>query len=123
MASLLIVDDSVSVRTMLNQLLTQAGHIIDEAGDGEEALEKAQLTNYDLILTDVNMPLLDGIELCRELRQMQNFRFTPILIITTESADKIKQKGKLAGATGWLIKPFDPDKLVKTVNLLCGKSA
>ena len=123
MASLLIVDDSVSVRTMLNQLLTQAGHTIDEAGDGEEALEKAQLTNYDLILTDVNMPLLDGIELCRELRQMQNFRFTPILIITTESADKIKQQGKLAGATGWLIKPFDPDKLVNTVSLLCGKSA
>ncbi len=123
MASLLIVDDSVSVRSMLNQLLTQAGHVIDEADDGEEALDKARLTNYDLILTDVNMPVLDGIELCRELRQMQNFRFTPILIITTESSDKIKQQGKLAGATGWLIKPFDPDKLVNTVSLLCGKSA
>ncbi len=123
MASLLIVDDSVSVRSMLNQLLTQAGHVIDEAGDGEEALDKARLTNYDLILTDVNMPVLDGIELCRELRQMHNFRFTPILIITTESSDEIKQQGKLAGATGWLIKPFDPDKLVNTVSLLCGKSA
>ena len=123
MASLLIVDDSVSVRSMLNQLLTQAGHVIDEADDGEEALDKARLTNYDLILTNVNMPVLDGIELCRELRQMQNFRFTPILIITTESSDKIKQQGKLAGATGWLIKPFDPDKLVNTVSLLCGKSA
>lgn len=121
MASILVVDDSVSIRSMLKEILVQADHHVVEASDGEQALDVAQSEKFDMVLTDVNMPIIDGIELCKELRQMVDFRFTPILIITTEATDDMKQSGKLAGATGWLVKPFDPDKLLSTVNLLCGK--
>ncbi len=121
MASILVVDDSVSLRSMLKEILSQEGHNVLDASDGENALDIAQDAKFDLVLTDVNMPIIDGIELCRELRQMEDFRFTPILIITTEATDDMKRSGKQAGATGWLVKPFDPDKLLSTVNLLCGK--
>ena len=121
MASILVVDDSVSLRSMLKEILSQEGHNVLDASDGENALDIAQDAKFDLVLTDVNMPIIDGIELCRELRQMEDFRFTPILIITTEATDDMKRTGKLAGATGWLVKPFDPGKLLSTVNLLCGK--
>lgn len=121
MASILVVDDSVSLRSMLSAMLAQEGHQVTEASDGEHALDVIQGLSVDMVLTDVNMPILSGIELCRELRQMEDFRFVPILIITTETTDQMKQAGKLAGATGWLVKPFDPQKLISTVNLLCGK--
>ncbi len=121
MASILVVDDSVSLRHMLKEILAQEGHRVSEASDGENALQIVQDDKFDLVLTDVNMPVIDGIELCRELRQMENFRFTPILMITTEATDDMKRSGKMAGATGWLVKPFDPNKLLSTVSLLCGK--
>ena len=80
MASILVVDDSVSLRSMLKEILSQEGHNVLDASDGENALDIAQDAKFDLVLTDVNMPIIDGIELCRELRQMEDFLFTPIFI-------------------------------------------
>ncbi|NQZ33339.1 MAG: response regulator [Oceanospirillaceae bacterium] len=123
MASILVVDDSALVRNMLSVLLTDVGHQVFEAINGEEALDKINEKTFDLVMTDVNMPIVDGIALCRELRQRADYRFTPVLIITTESSDEMKQQGKAAGATGWLVKPFDPQKLLHSVSLLCGRAS
>lgn len=115
MAAILVVDDSASLRNMVTFSLKQAGYDVTEAADGQQALMKAKTGKFDLVLTDVNMPGMDGITLCAELRKLPAFRFTPILILTTESHADLKQKGKAAGATGWLVKPFNPDKLLSTV--------
>ena len=114
-SSILIVDDSPSVRQMVNFTLTTAGYKTDEAGDGKQALTKAQSNSYSLIFTDQNMPNMDGLTLIRTLRQMPNYKSTPILMLTTESGDAMKTQGRAAGATGWLVKPFDPQKLLDVV--------
>jgi len=108
---------------MLRAVLCNAGYQVFEARDGEEALDIAKSNYIDLVMTDVNMPILGGIDLCRELRSLDNYRFTPVLIVTTEDSEQTKQQGKAAGATGWLVKPFDPDKLLNTIGLLCGRVA
>jgi len=115
MHSILAVDDSASMRQMVSFTLKSAGYSVVEAVDGEDALEKSHRGDFDLVLTDQNMPRLDGIGLTRRLREHPKFKATPILILTTESSDQMKQAGRSAGATGWLVKPFDPAKLIEVI--------
>ena len=117
MHSILAVDDSASMRQMVAFTLKGAGYNVIEAADGQEALDKAKERGetVDLVLTDQNMPRMDGITLVQNLRGMATYASTPILILTTESSDEMKAKGKAAGATGWLVKPFDPGKLLDVV--------
>lgn len=116
MHSILAVDDSASMRKMVSFTLVGAGFKVVEAVDGVDAFEKAAKQHFDLVLTDQNMPRLDGIGLTRKLREHVNFKNTPILILTTESSDQMKQAGRAAGATGWLVKPFDPTRLIEVIN-------
>lgn len=120
MAHILAVDDSASMRQMVSFTLKGAGHTVTEAADGEEAFGLAQQNKYDLVLSDVNMPKLDGIALTKKLRTLPNFKYTPILMLTTESGSDKKQDGKSAGATGWIVKPFNPDQLLDTVKRVLG---
>ena len=115
MHSILAVDDSPSMRKMVSFTLTGAGYKVVEAVDGMDALEKAEAQHIDLVLADQNMPRLDGIGLTRRLREHPRFKGTPILILTTESSDQMKQAGRAAGATGWLVKPFDPSRLIEVL--------
>ncbi len=115
MHSILAVDDSASMRQMVAFTLKGAGYKVIEAADGQEALDKARGETVDLVLTDQNMPRMDGITLVQNLRGMATYAATPILILTTESSDEMKSRGKAAGATGWLVKPFDPGKLLDVV--------
>ena len=117
MAKILIVDDSASMRHMVSFTLAGAGHQVTEAPDGADALALAKAGgSFDLVLSDVNMPKMDGISLVKELRTLPTFKFTPILMLTTESGSDKKTEGKNAGATGWIVKPFSPDQLIATVN-------
>lgn len=120
MATILTVDDSTSMRQMVAFTLKGAGYDVTEATDGEEALRLAKSRRFNLVLTDVNMPKMDGITLTKELRKLPDYRFTPILTLTTESTAEKKMEGKSAGATGWLVKPFNPDQLVNTVKRVLG---
>ena len=115
MHSILAVDDSASMRQLVSFTLKGAGYQVVEAVDGQDALEKAATRDFDLVLTDQNMPRMDGINLTRKLRENPKFERTPILILTTESSDEMKQVGRSAGATGWLVKPFDPAKLLEVI--------
>jgi two-component system chemotaxis response regulator CheY len=103
------------MRKMVAFTLTGAGFHVVEAIDGQDALEKAQHHAIDLVLTDQNMPRLDGLSLTRKLRENPKFKSTPILILTTESSDQMKMAGRAAGATGWLVKPFDPTRLIEVI--------
>ena len=115
MASVLAVDDSASMRQMVAFTLSSAGFDVVMASDGSEALKVAHTRNVDVVVTDVNMPGMDGITLIRELRALPEYRYTPMLMLTTESGVAKKQEGRAAGATGWLVKPFDPEQLVATI--------
>lgn len=115
MRSILAVDDSASMRKMVSFTLTGAGYHVVEAVDGQDAWDKAQTHSIDLVLTDQNMPNLDGLGLTRKLREHPRFKTVPILILTTESSDQMKQLGRAAGATGWLVKPFDPGRLIEVI--------
>lgn len=115
MPLILAVDDSPSMRKMVSFTLTGAGYQVVEAVDGIDAFEKAQEQTFDLVLTDQNMPRLDGLGLTRKLREHPKFKTVPILMLTTESSDLMKQAGRAAGATGWLVKPFDPARLLEVV--------
>ncbi|KAF1047650.1 response regulator [Xylophilus sp.] len=115
MQTILAVDDSPSMRKMVSFTLTSAGYNVVEAVDGQDAYEKAQQHAINLVLADQNMPRLDGIGLTRRLREHPDFKTTPILILTTESSDQMKQAGRAAGATGWLVKPFDPNRLIEVI--------
>ena len=114
-ASILAVDDSASMRQMVCFTLKGAGYDVVEAEDGVQALDIAKAQAVDLVITDVNMPNMDGIALVRELRTLSRYRFTPLLLLTTESGEAKKQAGKAVGATGWLVKPFNPEELLSTV--------
>lgn len=116
MPSILAVDDSVSMRQLVAFTLKEAGFDVIEAVDGEDALAKAQGRRADVVLTDVNMPKMDGITLIRNLRQLPAYKFTPMLLLTTESAPEKKAEGKAAGATGWIVKPFNPEQLLATIS-------
>ena len=116
MKTILAVDDSRSLRQMVTFSLKAAGYEVKEAADGIDALELAQNQVFDLVLTDQNMPRMDGLTLIENLRAMPTYQKTPILMLTTESGDEMKAKGRAVGATGWLVKPFDPDRLIAVVN-------
>lgn len=120
MPTILAVDDSASMRQMVSFTLQGAGFKVIEAVDGEDALAKAQTTSVDLVLSDVNMPRMDGITLIKHLRALPHYKFTPILMLTTESASDKKGEGKSAGATGWIVKPFNPDQLLTTIKKVLG---
>ena len=120
MAYILISDDSVAMRQMLKAALLVEDHQVVEADDGLIALSLAKTQTFDLVITDVNMPMLDGLSLVRELRSLADYQFKPILVLTTESDPDKKKLAKAAGATGWLVKPFDPDKLLAAVKKVLG---
>lgn len=123
MARILVVDDSATMRQMLGYTLERVGHEVVEVCDGHAALEQAAAQRFDLIITDVNMPGMTGIELTSQLRQRQLTRTTPVLVLTTESEQEKKQQGRAAGATGWIVKPFDPDELLRVLPRVLGPVA
>jgi len=119
---LLIVDDSTMLRDMLSYALNEGGYNdVVEAIDGVDGLNKAKADKYDLIISDVNMPKMDGLTMISELRKMDQYAKTPILVLTTERSDEMKTKGKASGATGWIVKPFVPDQLLKAVNIVLNR--
>ncbi len=120
MAKILAVDDSASMRGMVAFTLRGAGHEVTEAENGQLALEVARNSSFELVLADVNMPVMDGIAMVRELRALDAYKGVPILMLTTESHTERKMEGKAAGATGWLVKPFDPEQLLATVKRVLG---
>ncbi|MFK7864616.1 MAG: response regulator [Pseudohongiellaceae bacterium] len=117
MSNILIVDDSLSMRHMVSATLTQGSHDVVMAEDGQAGLNELlnESQKFDLIITDVNMPIMDGITFVKEIRQLSSYRFTPVLVLTTEGGPEKKLAGKEAGATGWVVKPFDPDRLITLV--------
>jgi len=112
MKRILAVDDSASMRQMVSFTLKTAGFDVTEAKDGSEALAIAKQQEFDAVISDVNMPVMDGITLIRELRTLPSYKFTPLLMLTTESGLNKKVEGKAAGATGWIVKPFNPEQLL-----------
>ena len=115
----LIVDDSRMMRGMLGLTLREAKFDVTEANDGVEALDTIKDKQFDLIITDINMPNMGGIELVEKLRRDSRCRATPILILSTESSDDLKSQGRKAGANGWIVKPFVPKGLIRIVNKVC----
>ena len=118
MATILTDDDSPSIRQMIKVTLEPAGHSVLEAGDGAQGLSKAQATKVDLVITDLNMPVMNGLELIKALRKQPNLVGLPIVFLTTESNDAVKQEAKSCGATGWITKPFKPEQLLSVVSKL-----
>jgi len=117
---ILTVDDSASIRQMVAFTLKSAGYTVIEAADGQEGLDKAKTNAANLVLTDQNMPRMDGLTLIKSLRGLPQYKSVPILMLTTESSDAMKAQGKAVGATGWLVKPFDPQKLLEVVKKVIG---
>ena len=116
---ILIVDDSASLRQVVKIALSNAGYEVVEASEGKDALSKLGGQRYHLIISDVNMPNMDGIELIKHVRQSPGNRFMPIIMLTTESQPEKKQEGKAAGASGWIVKPFKPEQLLAVVRMIC----
>jgi len=116
----LTVDDSRTMRDMVTFTLKGAGYEVVEAADGQQAMSVIAANKVDLVITDLNMPVMDGLTLIRKLRAIPAHRTLPILTPTTEADDKKKAEGRAAGATGWIVKPFNPDKLVSVVQKVCG---
>ena len=117
---IMTADDSASVRQMVGFTLKDAGYVVVEAVDGQDALGKLNGSNVNMLITDLNMPNMDGIELIKRVRAQQRFKFIPIVMLTTESQDSKKQEGKTAGATGWIVKPFKPEQLIAVVKKVLG---
>lgn len=118
--AILAVDDSASLRQMVTFALKSAGYEVIEAVDGQDGLEKAKAKRADPVFTDQNMPKMDGLTLIRSLRVLPQYQAVPILMLTTESSDAMKSQGRAAGANGWLVKPFDPDRLIAVVKKVIG---
>jgi len=121
--TILAVDDSASMRQMIGVTLRTAGYDVIEAVDGDEALEYARKYRVDLVLADVNMPGIDGITLVAQLRTLPAYHLTPLLLLTTESSQERKLQGKQAGATGWMVKPFNPTQLLATLERVLSNKA
>jgi len=117
---IMTVDDSASIRQMVKFTLEDAGYGVMEACDGEDALQALTGSGVHMMLVDLNMPKLDGISLIKKVRSMPEFKFIPIIMLTTESQADKKQAGKEAGATGWIVKPFKPEQLLKVVKKVLG---
>ncbi|WP_137135019.1 response regulator [Rhizobium sp. FKY42] len=120
-AKILTVDDSASIRLTTRVALSNAGYTITEAVDGMDGLSKMRSGQFDLIVTDLNMPQMDGLTMIRELRKLPAYMGVPVIFLTTESDNELKSQAKAAGATGWLTKPFDPESLVKIVKKVLGR--
>lgn len=117
---ILIVDDSKAIRESIRFVLEESGLDVLEGSDGLEGLEQLKKQTVDLVITDVNMPNMDGITFIKEARQTDNGKFVPILVLTTESQNSMMEEGKAAGATGWIVKPFSSEKLMQAVNKVIG---
>ena len=117
----LVVDDSYTMRNMVSLTLKEENFEVATAEDGVDALEVVGDEKFDLAIVDINMPRMDGIELIKQLRNKPNFKYTPILVLTTEGGEDKKMEGKQAGATGWIVKPFNPDTLLSAVHKVCGQ--
>lgn len=117
---ILVVDDSETVRQVLQMTLGNAGFDVLEAVDGIDALDKLSMSQVDMLITDLNMPNMDGLELIKKVRQEGTHRFTPIVMLTTESSEEKKLAGREAGASGWIVKPFKPEQLLKVVKMVLG---
>jgi len=115
MKTIMTVDDSASVRQMVSLVLSGGGYEVIEAVDGLDALAMLKGRELHLVLSDINMPRMDGLELTRQVRAMPQYKFVPIVLLTTESHPEKKQQGKAAGATAWIVKPFDPDQLLAVI--------
>lgn len=113
--TIMTADDSASMRQMITFTLQQAGYDVVEAEDGKDALSKAESANIDMLITDLNMPNMNGMELIEAIRKIEKYKFIPIVMLTTESDAEKKKQGKAAGATGWLVKPFQPPQLTAVV--------
>ncbi|QIR14666.1 response regulator [Shewanella aestuarii] len=118
--SILIVDDSASIRQMVEVTLKSANYQVTLASDGQEAFDLCKVKNFDFVLTDQNMPRMDGLTLIKSLRGLAAYRMKPIVVLTTEASDEMKARGKAAGATGWMVKPFDPAKLLQVASKVLG---
>lgn len=117
-SKILIVDDSASVRQVVSIALKGAGYEVIEACDGKDAISKLTGDKLNLIISDVNMPNMDGISMVKEIKKMPAYKFTPIIMLTTEGADEKKKEGQAAGAKAWIVKPFQPDQMLKAVSML-----
>lgn len=117
---LLFVDDSASMRQVVGKALTGAGYEVDAAVDGRDGLSKLDGKKFDAIITDLNMPNMNGIELIKEAKKNAKNRFTPIIMLTTEAGDDLKQQGRAAGAKVWVVKPFKPDQLITVLKKIVG---
>ncbi|MBO4438955.1 MAG: response regulator [Spirochaetaceae bacterium] len=117
---ILIVDDSISIRKSISFVLAEEGYEVVEAEDGLDGLKKAEASQCNLVITDINMPNMNGIELIKALREKPEYKFVPIIALTTESQDGKMQEGKAAGATGWIVKPFTTEKLSAIVKKVLG---
>ena len=113
---ILTVDDSKTMRDMLAHTLKAAGHDVVQAVDGQDGLDQMGKHPFDIVITDINMPVMNGIEFIKEVRSQRDYATLPILILTTESSEEKKNEGRQVGATGWIVKPFDPDKLLKVID-------
>ena len=113
--SILAIDDSKTIRDMLAFTLEDAGYSFTLAEDGQKGLDALSASSFDVIITDINMPVMDGITFIKEARARPEIKSTPILVLTTEGSTEVKQQGRAAGATGWIVKPFDPDKLISVI--------
>lgn len=120
MARILAVDDSRSMRDLVSGILQSEGHDVTVASDGDEALDIARENTFDLVLSDVHMPNMNGISLVSKLRRLPGLEYIPMIMVTTESSDYKKNKARSMGATGWLIKPFTPERLIGAVNKVLG---
>ena len=117
---ILAVDDSVSMRKSISFILGQENFEVVEAENGADGLSKANADKFGLIITDINMPIMDGIQFIKELRNTAEHKFTPIIVLTTENQESKMQEGKAAGATGWIVKPFSSEKLIAVVKKIIG---
>ncbi len=118
--TVMTVDDSASIRQMVSFTLKNAGYEVIEATDGQDAVAKLNGVSVNMVLTDLNMPVMDGLELIRQIRGGSSHKFVPIIMLTTESQDTKKKEGKTAGATGWIVKPFKPQQLLAVVKKVLG---
>ncbi|AIY65729.1 response regulator [Pseudoalteromonas piratica] len=121
MAHILAVDDQQTIRTMIEAILTGAGHQVITANDGVEAMEQLRTHQFDMVITDINMPNMSGLSLIPKIRRLPAHQYVPILMLTTESSSYKKEKAKNSGASGWLTKPFDPTRLLTAVEKLIKK--
>ena len=118
--TILVIDDSASIRQMVTFTLRSLGYGVTDAVDGQDGLDKAKANNFNLVITDQNMPRMDGLTFIKSLRAMPQYKNVPVLMLTMESSDDIRREGLTAGANGWLVKPFEPQKLIAAVKMVIG---